>query len=123
GACRSPVMSGHGFVSAFADQLDDYLVFKKNMGFYGNSRIWYLRQFDTWCAAHDRRDFDRDTVEGWVAAYLERSSRYRSWMSYIRDFGRWLQANGHADAYVLSDRWKTGFVAPRPYLLSHNEIE
>lgn len=116
-------MNGHGFISAFADQLDDYLVFKQNMGFYGASRIWYLKQFDTWCATHDRRAFDRDTVEGWVAAYLERSSRYRSWMSYIRDFGRWLQANGNPDAYVLSDRWKAGFVAPHPYLLSHSEIE
>ena len=45
---------------------------------------------------------------------LASSGRYRSWMSYIRDFGRWLQAHGHADAYVLSDRWKAPFVPPTP---------
>ena len=39
-------------------------------------------------------------------------------MSYIRDFGRWLQATGHDDACVLSDRWKAPFSPPRPYLLS-----
>ena len=72
------------------------------MGFYGASRIWYLKQFDAYCTAHGRTVFDRDTVEGWVSEQLARSGRYRSWMSYIRDFGRWLQAHGHADAYVLS---------------------
>ena len=39
-------------------------------------------------------------------------------MSYIRDVGRWLQAHGHADAYVLSDQWKAPFVPAHPYLLS-----
>ena len=76
------------------------------MGFYGTSRIWYLKQFDAYCTAHGRTVFDRDTVEGWVSEQLARSGRYRSWMSYIRDVGRWLQAHGQRDAYVLSDRWK-----------------
>ena len=93
------------------------------MGCYGNSRIWYLKRFDAYCTAHDRAAFDRDTVEGWVSEQLARSGRYRSWMSYIRDVGRWLQAHGHADAYVLSDRWKAQVVPAHPYLLSSDEIE
>ena len=116
-------MNGHGFVSAFSTELDEYLVFKENMGFYGKSRIWYLKQFDTYCAEHDHTVFDRDSVEGWVSVQLERSSRYRSWMSYIRDFGRWLQTVGNSEAYVLSDRWKAERVAARPYLLTSGEIE
>ena len=40
------------------------------MGFYGDSRIWYLRRFDAYCAAHARAVFDRDTVEGWVSEQL-----------------------------------------------------
>jgi integrase len=115
--------SGHGFVSAFAPQLEDYLAFKQAMGCYGASRIWYLRQFDAYCADRDRTVFDRDTVEGWVLERLARSGRYRSWMSYIRDVGRWLQAHGHADAYVLPDRWKAGVVPAHPYLLRREEIE
>jgi integrase len=43
-------------------------------------------------------------------------------MSYIRDLGRFLRAKGHADAYVLSDRWKATFVPARPYLLTADEI-
>lgn len=116
-------MSAARFTSAFAADLEGYLAFKQNMGCYGASRIWYLQQFDAWCARHGRAVFDQDTVEGWVRARLETSGRYRSWMSYIRDFGRWLQAAGHDDAYVLSDRWKAPFLPPQPYLLSRREIE
>jgi hypothetical protein len=104
-------MSGRGFTSVFAADLDAYLAFKQSMGFSGNSRIWYLRSFDAWCSQHGRTVFDQDTVEGWVSARLESSGRYRSWMSY---FGRWLQATGASDACVLSDRWKASFVARAP---------
>jgi integrase len=116
-------VNGHGFTSALAPQLEAYLRFKQQMGCYGNSRIWYLKQFDVYCSAHERAVFDRDTVEGWVAERLARSGRYRSWMSYIRDVGRWLQAHGHAEAYVLSDRWQAGAVPAHPYLLSSPQIE
>jgi len=116
-------MSSHGFTSAFATELDAYLAFKASMGFCGASRIWYLKKFDAYCSERDRAVFDKDTVEGWVSVQLERSGRYRSWLSYIRDFGRWLKANGGNDAYVLCDRWKAPFVAPRPYLLTRGEIE
>jgi integrase len=44
-------------------------------------------------------------------------------MSYIRDVGRWLQAHGQRDAYVLSDRWKAQRLVAHPYLLSRDEIE
>lgn len=117
-------MSAHGFTSAFAAELDAYLAFKERMGFHGASRIWYLKRFDAYCTAHDRAHFDRDTIEGWVTAQLASSdSRYRSWMSYIRDVGRWLQAHRDSDAYVLSDQWKALFVPAHPYLLTTHEIE
>ena len=116
-------MSAHGFTSAFGPELDAYLVFKEKMGFYGSSRISYLKRFDAYCSAHGRTSFDRDTVEGWVIDQLTRSGRYRSWMSYIRDVGRWLRVHGHEDAYVLSDRWKAECVPAHPYLLSSHEIE
>ena len=116
-------MSAHGFTSAFAADLDAYLEFKERMGFYGTSRIRYLKRFDAYCNTGHRTVFDRDTVEGWVIAQLAASGCYRSWMSYIRDFGRWLRAHGSADAYVLSGQWKVPVVAAHPYLLSTQEIE
>jgi len=63
-------MNARGFTSALAPELDAYLTFKEKMGCYGNSRIWYLRQFDAYCTAHERTVFDRDTVEGWVSERL-----------------------------------------------------
>ena len=116
-------MKDHGFTSAFAPELNAYLEFKEKMGFYGTTRIWYLRQFDAYSTAHERTSFDRETVEGWVTEQLTRSGRYRSWMSYIRNVGRWLQVHGNRDAYVLSDRWKAQVVPADPYQLSSHEIE
>jgi hypothetical protein len=116
-------MNTYGFTSAFALELDRYLAFKQSMGCYGASRTWYLRQFDAYCTHHGRSVFDRDTVEGWVTQQLDRSGGYRSWMSYVRDFGRWLQTQGHPNAYVLSDAWKASFVPAHPYLLTTDEIE
>ena len=117
-------MSAPSFTSAFAEQLHDYLAFKTKMGAYGNSRIWYLTRFDAYCAENDRTVFDRETVEGWVTAQLASSdSRYRSWMSYIRDLGRWLAAHRDSHAYVLSNRWKAATVPAHPYLLTTDEIE
>ncbi len=116
-------MSGPNFTSAFGSRLDEYVEFKRAMGFNGASRIWYLRRFDAYCAEHALGIFDQETVEGWVTAQLATSGRYRSWMSYIRDFGRWLRARGQTDAYVLSDQWKAPFVPAHPYLLTQHEIE
>lgn len=118
-----PVAHGHGFTSAFAPHLEAYLAFKAQMGFYGVSRVWYLKQFDAYCTAHGRTVFDRETVEGWVSQRLGCSGPYRSWMSYIRDVGRWMQAHGQRDAYVLSDRWQAQRLPSHPYLLSSEEIE
>ena len=115
-------MNGHGFISVFATQLAEYVEFKRAMGFTGASRIWYLKKFDSYCVEHERTVFDQETVEAWVTARLATSGRYRSWMSYIRDLGRFLRAKGNADAYVLSDRWKATFVPARPYLLTADEI-
>jgi len=117
------VMSSRGFTSAFAAELEAYLAFKASMGFYGTSRIWYLKRFDAYCSEHNRTVFDRDTVEEWVGVQLQHSGRYRSWMSYIRDFGRWLSTHGATDAYVLSESWKAPILAPHPYLLAAREIE
>ncbi|MGH3732148.1 MAG: tyrosine-type recombinase/integrase [Acidimicrobiales bacterium] len=116
-------MKDYGFTSAFAPELNRYLAFKENMGFYGSSRIWYLKRFDRYCVEHGRDVFDQTTVEGWVAGQLQRSDRFRSWMSYIRDVGRWLVAEGNESAYVLSDQWRAPFVPARPYLLSRREID
>jgi integrase len=115
-------MTGHGFTSVFADDLEAFLAFKESMGRYGNSRVWYLKHFDRYCTAHSLENLDRTTIEGWVM--FRQSSQpdaSQSWMSYIRDFGRWARINGNENAYVLSDQWKAGFIRSQPYLLTQEE--
>ena len=117
-------MSGHGFTSVFAAELDAYLAFKQNMGFSGASRIWYLKQFDAYCAEHDRTVFDQDTVEGWVSAQLEQLGpipvvdvlhpRLRPVASGHR---------GQRRLRALRPAGKPRSSLPRPYLLSRQEIE
>ncbi|MEC5180902.1 tyrosine-type recombinase/integrase [Arthrobacter sp. CG_A4] len=116
-------MSGHGFTSAFAYDLDRYLAFKESMGFHGQSRIWYLRDFDKYCSDRGLECFDRHTVEGWVIAKRSHQTiPHWSWISYIRDFGRWVRINGNENAYVLSEQWKAGFIHTQPYLLTREEV-
>lgn len=115
-------MSADRFTSAFAADLEDYLDFKENMGFYGRSRIVHLRRFDAYCTDHDLKVFDRATVEGWVLNELDRSPKCRSWISYIRNFGRWMRIHRDPDAYILSDHWKAEFIRTQPYLLTGEEI-
>lgn len=116
-------MNTHGFASAFATDLSDYLAFKGAMGFYGASRIWYLKKFDAYCTRNDLSVFDQATVEGWVTEQLRSCGQHRSWMSYIRDFGRWLVVHRDPGAYVLSEKWKAKFVRVTPYLLTAEQVE
>lgn len=116
-------MTGPPFTSALAPLLEDYVTFKAAMGRTGASRIWHLRQFDAYCARNHRTVFDRDTVEGWVREHLAHGGRHRSWMSYIRDMGRWLAVTGHPQAYVLDASWTAPIVTARPYLLTGEQVE
>lgn len=116
-------MSAPEFRSVFAPELDHYLAFKESIGVHGATRVCYLRSFDRYCSEHGLQEFDRCTVEGWVNfKQAARPQAPRPWMSYIRDFGRWLRINGNEDAYVLSDQWTTKRIRIQPHLLSNEEI-
>jgi len=113
----------HGFTSAFATDLEDYLAFKEAMGFTGTNRAWYLKQFDAYAAYHNLNVFDRVTVEGWVRQRLATCGTYRSWMSYIRDFGRWVATHRDSRAYMLDNTFKAPFVRAQPFLLTSAQID
>jgi len=116
-------MRDYEYTSAFAREIELFLAYKESLGFYGRSRRWYLLDFDRHCAANGLADFDRETVEGWVIGMDARNpGGYRSWMSYIRDLGRYMAANGRTDAYVLSGSFAARPARPTPYLLSEREI-
>ncbi|MGP5073500.1 tyrosine-type recombinase/integrase [Arthrobacter rhombi] len=116
-------MNGPRFTSALGPELERYVAFKNSMGIYCDNRVWYLRNFDRYCTERGLTDLDRATVEGWVSYRIScLPNGRRSWMSYIRGFGRWERLNGDEDAYVLSDQWRSCIVRSRPYLLTNEEI-
>lgn len=118
-------MSGYAYTSAFAGDISAFLAFKKDMGIQCRSREWHLMKFDRHCAERGLDSFNSDTVEGWVKQCLSQNpeSVHTSWMSYIRDLGRFMRTNGNRDAYVLSDRFKSKLVRVEPYILSSAEVE
>jgi site-specific recombinase XerD len=110
--------------STFSDDIVSFLEFKEGIGISCQSRDWYLRDFDAYCINCGATEFDRETVEGWVMdVAATHTSKNRPWLSFIRDFGRYLQRAGRPDAHVLSDDFRSKFTRPVPYLLSEAEIE
>lgn len=111
------------FTSVFARDVERFIEFKRSMGCYGASRIDYLRSFDKYCTEHQACVLDQETVIGWVEEKrAAQPGSPPSWMSYVRDFGRWMRAHSHPEAYVLSEQWRAGFHRSQPYLLSQSEI-
>jgi len=112
-----------GFTSVFADDLDEYLDFRETVGFVNSPpHVWYLRRFDTYCVRHHATLFDQTTVEGWVREELDHAGVWRSFLSFIRQFGRWMAARD-PQAYVLSPAWKIPKILPNPYLLTNEQID
>ena len=74
-------MNGPRFTSVFAPDLERFLAFKESMGIQCASRVWYLKDFDRYCTDRGLEDFDRSTVEGWVASkQSDQPDSCRAWM-------------------------------------------
>ncbi len=61
---------------------------------------------------------------GWSIEQSERSDSKRgSWISPVREFGRYLQCMGDSDAYILESPVPRNSFRPEIYLLSNSEIQ
>ncbi len=117
-------MRSYPYSSAFAGDITAFIEFKASVGIASASRNWTLYDFDRHCAGRGLTSFGRETVEGWVKAREAAvPSGHLSWMSHIRELGRFMRANGHPDAYVLSERFKAKMVRVTPYLLTQGEVD
>lgn len=117
-------MSGYPYSSAFAEDIVAFIAFKASVGIESKSRAWTLYDFDRWCADHDAQEFDRKTVEGWVKERRAKTSPFHlSWMSHVRELGRFMRVRGRPDAYVLSGDFKSKAVRIAPYLLEQAEVD
>ena len=116
-------MSGHAYTSAIADDIRAFVEFKAGTGVGGGTMLWYMRDLDLWCAETGATALDRATAEGYVGQLLERTSgTSTTWVSYVRELGRWMRLNGRPDAYVLPDGYASRPSRTLPYLLSSGEV-
>jgi integrase len=112
------------FVSRLAPKINDFIEFKNSLGIQYAMGRYYLQQLDKYNFEHGNYDVLRkDIAEGWAKSHSCKSiSRDRSWVSPIREFGRYLQSIGCKDNYVLSDRFAIQRYSAEVYLMSDHEI-
>lgn len=113
------------YVSNLALLITEFVEFKNSLGIQYYTGSYYLKQLDIYNHVHKNVNIpDRDTVEGWALAHAEKSiSRDRSWISPIREFGRYLQSVGISSAYVLDNRFTIQRYHAEVYLLTESEIQ
>lgn len=117
-------MSGQRYSSALATGIRAFLEFKAGVGVDGETLAWNMRDLDKWCLANGVAELDRQAAEAYFRQRAARSSaRQTTWVSYVREFARWLRLNGHPDAYVLPGEYRCRSERPIPYLLSQSEID
>jgi len=113
------------FISSLAPDIEGFIKFKRSLGIQYKSSSYYLKQLDRYNHKHGNySELRKDVTEGWAMRHACKStSRDRSWISPLREFGRYLKSIGHADAYILDDRFTIQHYHADVYLMSENEIQ
>jgi integrase len=113
------------FISALAPYLYDFLELKNSLGIKYETGSYYLGKLDSYNYANGNDAIlNREIVENWAAKLeLASSSRDRSWISPVREFGRYLVGIGFEKAYVIDDKYRMQRYHADVYLMSGSEIE
>jgi len=113
------------YVSRLAPKINDFIEFKNSLGIQYTSSRYYLQQLDKYNLDHGNYDVLRKEIaEGWAKSHSCKTiSRDRSWISPIREFGRYLQSTGCKDNYILDDRFTIQRYNAEVYLMSNSEIQ
>ena len=113
------------YISNLAPLITNFIEFKNALGIEYKTSSWFLKQLDIYNYEHKNLSIlDRKTVEGWAVIHAEKSiTGDRSWISPIREFGRYLQSIGYEDAYVLDNRFTIQRYHAEVYLITESEIQ
>lgn len=112
------------YISNLADKIEAFLNFKNSLGIIYHAPRSILKNLDRYNLEHgNESELTRQLVEGWAEYYAGRSTTQdRSWVSPVREFGRYLNSSGNKDAYILDDRYNIQRYQAEVYLLTENEI-
>ena len=113
------------FISALAPKIKTFIEFKNSLGVEYKTGSRYLLQLDEYNYNNGNSStLDREIVEAWIIKHeLKCQSQSRSWVSYIREFGKYLQRTGDTNAYILSDNFKINKYRAETYLMNENEVK
>ncbi len=112
------------FKSCFAQQMEDFIQYKKALGYSRSSYEKFLAIFDCFClnAFPEVRSLTQQLVMQWVRLRPnETANGVKRRMVAIREFGKYLNAIG-LKAYVLPPEMIGPFKPFFPYLFSDEEL-
>ena len=115
----------NGYISNLAPFITDFIEFKNALGIQYKTGSYYLRQLDLYNYEHENLCIpNRETVDSWAMIHAAKSvTGDRSWISPVREFGRYLQSIGYEEAYVLDDRFTIQRYHAEVYLMTESEIQ
>lgn len=115
----------NAYISNLAPLITAFIEFKNALGIEYKTGAYYLKQLDLYNYTHKNLStLNRKTAEGWAGFQAEKSvTGDRSWISPIREFGRYLQSVGYEDAYVFDNRFTIQRYHAEVYLLTDSEIQ
>jgi site-specific recombinase XerD len=99
-------------------------LYKRSLGYKYESGERTLSELDSYCYSSGlEAKLSRSLVEGWIFAKEKANpSPYRSYISTVREFGRFLQDGRDLDAYIAADKFTSRTYRPTPYFLTEREI-
>jgi integrase len=104
--------------------IQDFLDYKHSLGFKYATGVRYLHELDRFYEwGGYPAVFSRELIESWILLKEGAApSPYRSWISPIRELGKYLQLTGCPDAYIVSGRFVIKKYRPTPYFFTEDEI-
>ena len=111
------------FESNLARYIELFLSFKHSIGFAYHTGEYYLQDFDKYNLINGNYDYlNQKLVESWVQQKKEHThSQYIGFLSYIREFGRYLNSIDNK-SYVLNDNYKSVKYKANVYLFTNEEL-
>ena len=113
------------YISNISDKIESFLKFKNSLGIKYQAPRSILKNLDRYNLNRENEsELTKSLVEGWAEYYAARSETCdRSWVSPVREFGRYLNSIGDKDAYILDDRYNIQRYQAEVYLLTEEEIQ
>jgi len=103
---------------------DDFIRYKRSVGYVYDKPAYILNRYVTFAEKMDPSQVPTKTaVNGFLESLSDVPGTLYQAVSALREFGRYLQSYGHADAYVIPPKTAFQPTPEDPYFFTENEIK